>query len=105
MADEPIIRVENFTAAYDGKTVIDDISFDVKRGEVFVILGGSGCGKSTLLKHMIGLYEPQGGHMFIDGDDIVVAEGDARRGFGHHPARRRRRGVRRHLLRARHLRP
>jgi ABC-type transporter Mla maintaining outer membrane lipid asymmetry ATPase subunit MlaF len=48
MAESPIIRVENFTAAYDGNVIINDISFDVQRGEVFVILGGSGCGKSTL---------------------------------------------------------
>lgn len=75
---EPLIRVENFTAAYDGNVVIDDITFDVKRGEVFVILGGSGCGKSTLLKHMIGLYPPAGGRILIGGEDIVTAEGEAR---------------------------
>jgi phospholipid/cholesterol/gamma-HCH transport system ATP-binding protein len=78
MAEDPIIRVENFTAAYDGKTVIDDISFDVKRGEVFVILGGSGCGKSTLLKHMIGLYPPAKGKIFIEGRDITAATGPER---------------------------
>ncbi len=78
MADEPIIRVENFTAAYEGKTVIDDISFDVKRGEVFVILGGSGCGKSTLLKHMIGLYPPAKGKIFIEDRDITAASGPER---------------------------
>jgi phospholipid/cholesterol/gamma-HCH transport system ATP-binding protein len=54
------------------------VSFTVNRGEVFIILGGSGCGKSTLLKHMIGLYQPRAGHVFIDGDDIVTAEGEAR---------------------------
>jgi phospholipid/cholesterol/gamma-HCH transport system ATP-binding protein len=75
MADDVVIRVENFTAAYEGKTVIDDISFDVKRGEVFVILGGSGCGKSTLLKHMIGLYPPHQGKIFIEGKDITSAAG------------------------------
>lgn len=78
MAGEPIIRVENFTAAYDGKTVIDDISFDVNRGEVFVILGGSGCGKSTMLKHMIGLYPPAKGRIHIEGKDITAAEGPER---------------------------
>jgi len=76
---EPIIRVENVSAGYDGNTILQNINFTVKRGEVFVILGGSGCGKSTLLKHMIGLYEPMAGHVFIDGDDIVDAEGDALR--------------------------
>jgi phospholipid/cholesterol/gamma-HCH transport system ATP-binding protein len=45
---------------------------------VFVILGGSGCGKSTLLKHMIGLYRPMHGSIFIQGRDIAVAEGPAR---------------------------
>ncbi len=75
---EPLIRVENFTAAYDGTVVIDDISFEVFPGEVFVILGGSGCGKSTLLKHMIGLYTPAAGKILIDGDDMATAVGDAR---------------------------
>lgn len=74
----PIIRVENFTAAYQGNVVIDNISFEVFRGEVFVILGGSGCGKSTLLKHMIGLYPPAAGRIFIDGDEITAAWGDDR---------------------------
>jgi len=46
---------------------------------VFVILGGSGSGKSTLLKHMIGLQQPLRGRIAIDGDDIVTADGPARR--------------------------
>ena len=78
MAGEPIIRVENFTAAYEGNVIIDNISFEVQRGEVFVILGGSGSGKSTLLKHMIGLYPPASGKIFLDGDDITSTEGDER---------------------------
>jgi phospholipid/cholesterol/gamma-HCH transport system ATP-binding protein len=77
MAD-PIIRVEGLTAGYDGRTILENISFTVNRGEVFVILGGSGCGKSTLLKHMIGLYDVQAGHVYIDGRDIVTAGGDER---------------------------
>lgn len=76
---EPIIHVEGFTAAYGGNVIIDDITFEVRRGEVFVILGGSGCGKSTLLKHMIGLYEPAGGRILIDGRDIAAAWGEERR--------------------------
>jgi phospholipid/cholesterol/gamma-HCH transport system ATP-binding protein len=74
----PIIRVENFTAAYEGVAIIEDISFTVSRGEVFVILGGSGSGKSTLLKHLIGLYAPAAGRIWIDGEDLVAAEGEAR---------------------------
>lgn len=79
MEPQPIIRVENLTAGYDESVVIDDISFEVRQGEVFVILGGSGCGKSTLLKHMIGLYPPAAGSILIGGDDIVSAEGPLRR--------------------------
>lgn len=78
MPAEPIIRVEDFTAAYEGNVIIDHISFAVQHGEVFVILGGSGSGKSTLLKHLIGLYPPAAGRILIDGDDIVTAEGGDR---------------------------
>jgi phospholipid/cholesterol/gamma-HCH transport system ATP-binding protein len=75
---EPIIRVENLTAGYGDFVLLKDVSFDVREGEVFGILGGSGCGKSTLMKHIIGLYEPQAGHIYIDNDDIVTAEGAMR---------------------------
>ena len=77
-AGEPIIRVEGVTAGYEDRTILENISFTVQRGEVFVILGGSGCGKSTLLKHMIGLYPVVKGRVLIDGADIVAADGDAR---------------------------
>src|SRR6266581_5380765 len=76
---DSIVRVEWLTAGYADVVLLKDVSFTVDRGEVFVILGGSGCGKSTLMKHMIGLYEPMSGKILIDGDDIVTAEGDARR--------------------------
>jgi phospholipid/cholesterol/gamma-HCH transport system ATP-binding protein len=75
---KPIIRVINFTAAYGDAVIIDNISFEVNRGEIFVILGGSGSGKSTVLKHMIGLYEPASGKILIDGEDIAKAEGENR---------------------------
>jgi len=76
--NEPIIRVENFTAAYEETVIIDNISFEVYRGEVFVILGGSGCGKSTVLKHIIGLHEPASGKIIIEGEDISKAIGEDR---------------------------
>lgn len=74
----PIIRVEGLTSAYQDSVIIDDISFEVRRGEVFVILGGSGSGKSTLLKNMIGLSPPAAGAIYIGQDDIASAEGDLR---------------------------
>src|SRR3954447_3192238 len=73
IAPDAIIRVEGFSAAYDGKTVLSDVSFDVRRGEVLVIAGGSGSGKSTLLKHMIGLYRPVAGRILIQGGDLAIA--------------------------------
>ncbi|TFG75678.1 MAG: ATP-binding cassette domain-containing protein [Thermodesulfobacteriales bacterium] len=75
---ETIINVKDFTAAYGENVIIDNITFDVYKGEKFVILGGSGCGKTTLLKHMIGLYRPANGSILIEGDDIAKAEGQER---------------------------
>ena len=78
-ADEAVIRVENLAARFGGRTIFERVSFEVRRGEVFVILGGSGCGKSTLLKHMIGLYPPAEGRIEVLGEDMAALEGDARR--------------------------
>ncbi len=74
-SSKPIIRVEDVTVAYGDFVVLKDLNFQVKQGEVFIILGGSGCGKSTLLKHMISLRSPVKGKVLIDGRDIVTAEG------------------------------
>ena len=76
---ETIISVRDLTVGYGDIVLLEGVSFDVRRGEIFVILGGSGSGKSTLLKHMIGLNEPVSGSVVIDGDDIVAASGDLRR--------------------------
>ena len=70
MKDNSIIKVENLVAGYGNTVILDDISFNVVEGEIFVILGGSGCGKSTLLKHMIGLIEPLSGKITLDGDRV-----------------------------------
>jgi phospholipid/cholesterol/gamma-HCH transport system ATP-binding protein len=75
---DPIIRVEHLTIGYGQQVLMRDLNFEVQPGEVFVILGGSGSGKSTLLKHMIGLHQPMRGHIWLDGKDIVDAQGDAR---------------------------
>jgi phospholipid/cholesterol/gamma-HCH transport system ATP-binding protein len=78
MAQQPIIKVEDLTAAYQGEVILERVSFEVYAGEVFAILGGSGSGKSTLLKHMIGLYKPASGKVLIDNEDITHAEGSER---------------------------
>ncbi len=76
---QPIIQVTDVTVGYDHHVILENVTFDVRAGEVFCILGGSGCGKSTLLKHMIGLHDPMKGRILVDGTDIVAAEGDERR--------------------------
>jgi phospholipid/cholesterol/gamma-HCH transport system ATP-binding protein len=71
---EVIIRVEGVDAGYDGVAIQKNLNFEIRRGEVFGILGGSGCGKSTLMKAMIGLNPPIAGTISIAGDDIVTAD-------------------------------
>jgi len=79
--EDKIINVIDFTAAYGDNVIIENITFDVFKGEKFIILGGSGCGKTTLLKHMIGLYRPAKGSIIIEGENIAKAEGMERIGI------------------------
>src|SRR5205814_2223417 len=53
--DAPVIEVVDLVRKFGDRAVINDISFNVRRGETLVIMGGSGCGKSTLLRQVIGL--------------------------------------------------
>ena len=64
---EPHIIVRNLTMAYGSFVLMRDLNFAVRRGDIFIIMGGSGCGKSTLLRHLIGLKEPATGEI-IYGD-------------------------------------
>lgn len=77
---EFIIEAEHLTIGYSPeKTLLENLSFKVRRGEIFCILGGSGCGKSTLLKHLTGLYEPLAGEILINGRSIVSADEKTKR--------------------------
>jgi phospholipid/cholesterol/gamma-HCH transport system ATP-binding protein len=83
---EPVIIVEELTVRYGNNTVLDNVSFEVYKGEIFVIAGGSGCGKSTLLRHIIGLETPYSGKIIINGVDTTSIEDKEmeklRRGIG-----------------------
>ena len=72
--------------AYGSFVVMRDINVKIKRGEIFIIMGGSGCGKSTLLRHMIGLKQPAQGDVFYDGVAFWNSSEEARteklRSFG-----------------------
>jgi phospholipid/cholesterol/gamma-HCH transport system ATP-binding protein len=80
------IRVRGLTMAYGSFVLMRDLDFAVRRGEVFVIMGGSGSGKSTLLRHLIGLNEPATGEIFYGTESFTRADPEARarrlRGFG-----------------------
>lgn len=79
MADEPVIRAEGLSVRFGSKTIFKDVSFEVKRGEIFVILGGSGCGKSTLLKALIGLVPLAAGHAWLLGEELAKEDDNERR--------------------------
>jgi phospholipid/cholesterol/gamma-HCH transport system ATP-binding protein len=64
------LQVKNLTMAYADTIIQQNLNFCVKRGDIFIIMGGSGCGKSTLLRHLIGLMTPAAGDILIDGTNI-----------------------------------
>lgn len=75
----PAIEVEHLKCGYDADIVLEDVSFNVARGEVFFVIGGSGCGKSTLLRHMVGLHAPRAGTVKFFGQPFSAADLTARR--------------------------
>jgi phospholipid/cholesterol/gamma-HCH transport system ATP-binding protein len=83
---EPVVEVNHLVRKFGTRTVIDNLSFTIHRGETLVIMGGSGCGKSTLLRHIIGVMKPNAGSVKIFGDEITTMNDrqitDIRRRFG-----------------------
>lgn len=73
-ASEPHIAVRDLTLAFGDFVVQRDLDFDIRRGDVFIVMGGSGCGKSTLLKAMIGLMQPARGDVFYAGEPFWQAD-------------------------------
>jgi phospholipid/cholesterol/gamma-HCH transport system ATP-binding protein len=74
---EALIRVEELTLGWGKHVLLSHVTFEVERGDVFVILGGSGCGKSTLLRHLIGLEEPMAGSISLGSTRVRALEGAA----------------------------
>jgi phospholipid/cholesterol/gamma-HCH transport system ATP-binding protein len=70
-----MIRIENLHKSFDGLKVLQDVSFEVGKGEILALIGGSGSGKSVLLKHIARLMRPERGRIFIDGRDLGSLKG------------------------------
>ncbi|MGD0743673.1 MAG: ATP-binding cassette domain-containing protein [Verrucomicrobiota bacterium] len=68
------LQVRGLRKSFGGQEVLKGVDFEVKPGEVFVIMGPSGSGKSVLLKHLIGLETPDAGEIFINGESIQTPE-------------------------------
>ncbi len=84
--DNVIIRIEHLKKSFGDRMVLNDIHFEIYRGETMVVMGGSGCGKSTLLRHLIGAMKPDEGRVLFMGEDLNELDGDGldqiRRKFG-----------------------
>lgn len=68
--EEPILTIEHITKCYDGNVILDDLSLNIRKGEVLVLVGSSGCGKSTLLRCINALEPIQGGRIRLGGEEI-----------------------------------
>jgi len=77
---DPECRLEmrNLSVAFGARAIQHDLSFSIRHGSIFAIMGGSGCGKSTVLKAMIGLLRPTAGKVIVDGEDYWAVD-EARR--------------------------
>lgn len=72
---EPIVRIQNFRMDFGRTTVIHDLSFDIRAGETFGFLGSNGSGKTTTIRALLGIYEPTGGILHIDGKPFSPERG------------------------------
>lgn len=73
---EAVISLRQLNITFGTHTVLDNIDLDVYKGETLAVLGPSGTGKSTVLRSMIGLLEPNGGQIFIQGEDVSGLDED-----------------------------
>jgi phospholipid/cholesterol/gamma-HCH transport system ATP-binding protein len=76
---EAHITVRGLTMAYGDFVLMRDLDFTVRRGSIFIIMGGSGCGKSTLMRHLIGLNEPAAGEICYGNVNFTAASPEDRR--------------------------
>ncbi len=71
----PVIEVQDFTMTFGDKIVIDNLSFEVKKGETFGFLGSNGSGKTTTMRTLLGIYRPTAGTLLINGKKFEPEDG------------------------------
>lgn len=74
--EEPLVHIEHFGMSFGRVEVIQDLSFDIRRGETFGFLGSNGSGKTTTIRALLGIYQPTRGMLHIDGRDFSPSNGD-----------------------------
>jgi phospholipid/cholesterol/gamma-HCH transport system ATP-binding protein len=79
VSEPPVIRVEGLRTRFGAQVLHDDLELEVRRGEVFAIVGGSGTGKSVLLHEILGLMRPQSGRIEVLGRELARLGDDQRR--------------------------
>lgn len=72
---DSLVSINHFTMTFGNQTVVDDLSFSVKRGETFGLLGANGSGKTTIIRALLGIYQPTGGELLLDGKPYAVDGG------------------------------
>jgi ABC-2 type transport system ATP-binding protein len=82
---QPILKIKNLKKFYDDKAAVDDISFEVEKGEIFGILGPNGAGKTTTLEMIETLREIDGGSIILDGLDVKTQADDVKKIIGVQP--------------------
>lgn len=72
MGREVVLRAEKINKSFPGVKVLSDVSFDLEKGEVHILLGENGAGKSTLMKIFSGLYSVDSGNIYVNGEKVTI---------------------------------
>lgn len=80
-----MIKVENLTRTYGEVTAVDNVSFEISRGEIVGLLGHNGAGKTTIMKMLTGFLEPTGGYVSIDKKSLAIHRQELQRSIGYLP--------------------
>ena len=68
----PAIRLENVTKSFGSVIANNEVNLDIRRGEILSLLGENGSGKTTLMNMLAGLYFPDSGHVYVDGEEVSI---------------------------------